>query len=151
MNQTEKFVAEAISDKYHIEIEEAKQIVINSFFPDLLNNMPVRVRHYTAEYWADEIMKDRDPNCPVKRLIVVGGVYRHFKGGKAHVLNLAKHSETGECLVIYECLDAQHTGFNDGIYARPIDMFLSEVDKNKYPDARQKYRFEYIKPDISEE
>lgn len=79
------------------------------------------------------------------RLIVVGGVYKHFKGFKAHVLNVAKHTETGETLVVYECfgkgVNSDHT---DGIYARPIEMFLSEVDHKKYPDVKQKYRFELI-------
>ena len=78
------------------------------------------------------------------RLIIVGGVYRHFKGLKAHVLNLAKHSETGEMLVVYECI-GNGGNHENGIYARPIEMFLSEVDHKKYPDVKQKYRFELIK------
>lgn len=73
-----------------------------------------------------------------KRILQIGGLYEHFKGGVYQVLEEAKHSETGETLVIY-------TSQKDGhIYVRPKDMFLSEVDRNKYPDAKQKYRFEYI-------
>ncbi len=75
-------------------------------------------------------------------------VYRHFKGFKAFVITTAKHSETGEDLVIYVC-SGEGTNCNpdhkDGIYARPLDMFLSEVDHEKYPDVKQKYRFEEIK------
>lgn len=82
------------------------------------------------------------------RQIIVGGEYQHFKGGKAHVLSIAKHSETGEDLVVYECIGGQNTNHKDGIYARPVEMFLSEVDHEKYPNAKQKYRFEYIRPDI---
>lgn len=85
------------------------------------------------------------------RQIIVGGEYQHFKGGKAHVLSLAKHSETGEDLVVYECIGGQNTNHEDGIYARPVEMFLSEVDHEKYPDAKQKYRFEYIRPDVEGE
>lgn len=65
-----------------------------------------------------------------------GDKYRHFKGVVVTVLEIAKHSETLEELVIYE---------HDGeIWARPMDLFLSEVDHEKYPDVLQKYRFEYI-------
>ena len=78
------------------------------------------------------------------RLIVVGGLYRHFKGFKAHVLNLARHSETGEMLVVYECTGKGDCDHTDGIYARPIEMFMSEVDHIKYPNATQKYRFKRV-------
>ncbi len=72
-------------------------------------------------------------------------MWRHFKGARAFVLTTAKHSETGEDLVIYRCMDNNgKTNHKDGIYARPLSMFLSEVDKAKYPNAEQKYRFEEI-------
>ncbi|MBO6303949.1 MAG: DUF1653 domain-containing protein [Selenomonadaceae bacterium] len=64
-----------------------------------------------------------------------GELWRHFKGNIYTVLHIAKHSETGELFVIYEGKD---------IYARPLDMFMSEVDKNKYPNVKQKYRFEKV-------
>lgn len=83
-----------------------------------------------------EIKTDKDQKP--KRILQIGGLYEHFKGGIYQVFDEAKHSETGETLVIY-------TSQKDGhICARPKDMFLSEVDRNKYPDATQKYRFEYI-------
>lgn len=70
--------------------------------------------------------------------VVIGGVYRHFKGNIIQVLNVARYTEdTTRSFVVYAC--------NNGVYARPLDMFLSEVDKDKYPDATQKYRFELIK------
>ena len=72
-------------------------------------------------------------------------MYRHFKGSRALVITTAKHSETGEDLVVYACMDNKgNTNHKDGIYARPLEMFLSEVDHKKYPDVKQKYRFEEI-------
>ena len=82
------------------------------------------------------------------RQIKPNTIYRHFKGFKAYVITTATHSETGEELVIYVCNSdgvEGNSNHKDGIYARPKDMFLSEVDHEKYPDVKQKYRFEEIK------
>ena len=70
-----------------------------------------------------------------------GEVYRHFKGTKYVIVDTAIHTETGEKLVIYRSLDEEGKTF-----ARPLDMFISRVDTEKYPDAIQKYRFEKIEP-----
>ena len=85
--------------------------------------------------------------------LIPGTVVRHFKRGMLsdeeranssrylyEILGVAEHTETKERLVIYRALYG-----SVGIYARPLDMFLSETDRSKYPEAAQKFRFEPVK------
>lgn len=70
-------------------------------------------------------------------MIKEGQIYRHFKGDLMQIICVCKHTETKEELVVYE--------HNGNIWARPKEMFLSKVDKNKYPECKQEYRFELVK------
>jgi len=73
------------------------------------------------------------------RKIKTNTIYRHFKGNLYLVIDIAIHSETKEEFVVYRGL------YEDcKLYIRPLDMFLSLVDKNKYPNIKQKYRFEEV-------
>ena len=71
------------------------------------------------------------------RKIKINGIYKHFKGNYYIVIDIATDSENNEKYVIYRAL------YDDNnLWIRKLDMFLSEVDHDKYPDVSQKYRFE---------
>ena len=70
-------------------------------------------------------------------------VYRHFKGHLYKVLAVGHHSETKEKLVVYYDLSGENSTIEDPCI-RPLDMFMSEVDHQKYPAVKQKYRFQKV-------
>lgn len=67
----------------------------------------------------------------------INGIYKHFKGDYYIVEGVAIHSETKENYVVYRALYG-----NSQLYIRPYEMFMSKVDKQKYPKVEQEYRFE---------
>lgn len=74
------------------------------------------------------------------RELEINKVYRHFKGNLYLVLDKAYDSETEQLYVVYRALYGDNK-----LWIRPLDMFLSEVDHEKYPDVEQTYRFERVK------
>ena len=66
-------------------------------------------------------------------------VWRHFKDKLYWIVTIAQHTETGEQMVVYRAMYGE-----EGYYVRPLDMFMSEVDREKYPDVETKWRFEKV-------
>jgi hypothetical protein len=88
--------------------------------------------------------------------IRIGDIVQHFKRETLdltipnrkqlylyRIIDIAEHTETKEKLVIYQALyDNDDMGIHFGVFARPYNMFMSKVDHEKYPNIKQKYRFE---------
>lgn len=100
------------------------------------------------EYMELDTEPEGEMEAETERDIRAGDIVRHFKREWVSaetseylykVLAFAQHTETGERLVIYQGLYAPFK-----ICARPYGMFMSEVDRQKYPEIRQKYRFERV-------
>lgn len=94
-----------------------------------------------AEFYRDTL-KDRkisQTEAKVFKTTMIGKKYRHFKGNIYVIDNIAVHSETGELRVIYHSDDNP-----ENVWDRNLEMFLSPVDKDKYPDVKQELRFEPI-------
>ncbi len=65
-----------------------------------------------------------------------GEVWKHFKGNEVKILGVAQHTEWSTLSVVYT--------YADKLFSRPLDMFMSKVDREKYPNVKQKYRFERV-------
>ena len=88
--------------------------------------------------YCSQYFKDKQINSNFGRpLPKAGQKYRHFKIGKiVTVIGISRHTETEEVSVVYN--------YEGQIWNRPLSMFMSEVDRRKYPNVSQKYRFELV-------
>ena len=82
------------------------------------------------------------------RDIEVGRIYRHFKGSTYYIRHIGEHTETGEAMVVYSKIDLESKiglgALKSKVYVRPLSMFIDKVDKEKYPNSTQEYRFELL-------
>lgn len=115
-----------------------------------------KLRFYPAQDEFGKEVYDIVNVCEGKNRIGINDIVQHFKKTMVEsddpnlytykILGFAEHTETKEELVIYQALyRSDELGVNYGVYARPAEMFYSEVDHEKYPDCIQKYRFELVK------
>lgn len=80
----------------------------------------------------------KEGSVPMQK-IVKNGIYKHFKGDYYLLIDVAKHSETGQEYAVYRSL------YGDcSLWVRPLEMFMEKVDSKKYPNIQQEYRFEYV-------
>lgn len=107
-------------------------------------NYPAIYKHFKNNYYA---VMSISTSIEEANIMEKGNILRAYHTELNEFINIYKLEDLyyhdnaiKETLVVYKAL------YDDkGIYARPINMFLSEVDKNKYPNTDQKYRFELIK------
>ena len=78
-----------------------------------------------------------------RELPCAGQLYRHFKGMMYQIVGIAKHSETRETMVVYQALYGDYS-----LYVRPLVMFMSEVDHEKYPKITSTYRFTLVNKEL---
>lgn len=109
----------------HIEVSEEFEL-------DGENNPNCDLALLTRHFKADKPVREYDRPLPQ-----VGEKYRHFKIGKVvTIVGISRHTETEEIDVVYD--------YEGKLWCRPLDMFMSEVDRVKYQNATQKYRFEEV-------
>lgn len=109
---------------------------------------PKEFKAYTVMWWDQSIYVSNFVEICVKKknrdTPKINEIYRHFKGGYYKIIAVGHHSETKEKMAIYYDTSGKNSTI-DNPCIRPLDMFMSEVDHNKYPDVTQKYRFEKVK------
>lgn len=133
-DDTKESIGEALKDILYIgetwqqlHIEESEEFELDG--EDEENcDLALLTRHFKK----DNSDVEFDRPLPVR-----GQKYRHFKIGKiVTIIGISRHTETEEVTVVYQ--------YEDSIWNRPLEMFMSEVDREKYHDAKQKHRFELV-------
>ena len=108
---------------------------------------PKEYKAYTVAWWDQSLLVSNFVDICVKKknrdIPKRNEIYRHFKGNCYKIIAVGHHSETKEKMVIYYDLSCKNSSVKDPCI-RPLDMFMSEVDHEKYPDVKQKYRFERV-------
>ena len=104
-------------------------------------------KSYRVAWWDQSIYVPNFVEICVKKknrdIPKINEIYRHFKGGYYKIIAVGHHSETKEKMAVYYDTSGKNSTI-DNPCIRPLDMFMSEVDHEKYPDVEQKYRFEKV-------
>ena len=145
-----------VNEKTVYQIDSIEDVAMPEFSPGYM--IGYYCNHHSFIYGTKEDfdnMFDTDESVLFDGRFKKGDIVRHFKRETIteynpglvylyRIVDIAKHTETGEDMVIYEALyTSEIMGVTRGeLFARPYDMFISEVDHEKYPDIKQKYRFE---------
>lgn len=106
----------------------------------------IRIEDLKAEYLLKftNISEDNLDGIVEERKLYINRIYRHFNGNFYRALDFAFSTETNEVMVIYSNNDEYNYCENPTLYVRPAEMFFSKVDKEKYPNSDQEYRFELV-------
>lgn len=88
----------------------------------------------------DWLRKTICSSMPFNDYFPSGSTWKHFKGYELTVIAVAKHTETGETLVVYECRNPKDENYVPSIWARPMSMFFEKINENKYPEHKGEYR-----------
>ena len=117
----------------HIHIEQSKDFEWDGNLP--INQANCDLAHCEAYF---KPLVASDEGSVERGIPKFGEIWKHFKEGKeVDIIAVSKNSEfPDQLLVTYSC--------PNGVYTRPLDMFMSRVDKEKYPDAKQEWRFEKV-------
>ena len=111
-------------------------------YNDALNDPKTDLQEFDKEF--KEAPYEYDADFEYGK-VLVGGIYRHFKGHKVEVIAIAQETEKpGSYNVIYKHIETGR------VWSRPYGMFVSEVDKEKYPEAKDKYRFTFERMNYEE-
>ena len=98
---------------------------------------PLNFENCDLSYCSQYFKNPNNGKCFDRPLPEAGQKYRHFKIGKiVTIVGISRHTETEEVSVVYN--------YEGQIWNRPLEMFMSEVDRRKYPNVSQKYRFELV-------
>ena len=132
-SHTKDDVRLSITDK--IDMFRQQLHIESTNIEDWDDDNPLNFENCDLPYCSQYFKNPNNGKCFDRPLPEVGQKYRHFKIGKiVTVVGISRHTETEEVSVVYN--------YEGQIWNRPLEMFMSEVDRRKYPNVSQKYRFE---------
>lgn len=134
-SHTKDDVRLSITDK--IDMFSQQLHIESTNIEDWDDDNPLNFENCDLSYCSQYFKNPNNGKCFDRPLPEAGQKYKHFKIGKiVTVIGISRHTETEEVTVVYD--------YEGNIWNRPLEMFMSEVDRRKYPNVSQKYRFELV-------